>query len=73
MPHDFEQLVDRPTFKVERCKLCGTRKRWNKGYKGRVASEEYLIAHVRQYAQATGTTRRVFNKLYKPEKAIIFL
>jgi hypothetical protein len=72
-PHDFEQLYDCPSYKVERCKICHERKRWNKGWKGRVANVDYLIAHVRQYAQEGGATRRVFNKLYHPEKTTIVI
>lgn len=73
MPHDFVQLKDAPTFKVERCRLCGLRKRWNKGYKGRIENQEYLQAHVRQYAQKFGSTKRVFMKLYRKENCTIIL
>lgn len=70
-PHDFIILKDAKTTKFEKCRICGIRKRWNKSTKGRVDNPEYLKDHVRQYAQSFGSTKRVFNKLYHPEKCII--
>ena len=71
LPHDFVQLRDTPGFKIERCRICRIRKRWNKDAKGRVENAEYLHEHVRQYAQPGGSTKRVFSKLYKPEECVI--
>lgn len=71
-PHDFVQLKDTKTYKVEVCRLCHTRRRWNKGYKERVDNPKYLKDHVRNYAQEFGSTKRVFNKVYHPEKTIIY-
>ncbi len=73
MPHDFKQIHVGKTYKVEKCLLCGVRKRWNFGFKGRVDNPEYLKDHVRQFAQKFGSTRRVYNKLYRPEKSIIYI
>lgn len=73
MPHDFIEFYNAKTYKIEKCKLCGIRKRWNKGYKGRINNTEYLFAHVRQFAQPNGSTKRVHAKLYSPEKLIIYL
>lgn len=70
-PHDFEQIKDTKTAKFERCRICGVRKRWNKGYRGRVDNVAYLRDHVRQYAQPTGSTKRVFMKLHQPEDCVI--
>jgi hypothetical protein len=53
------------------CKICNKRFRWKKGYKGRVASQEYLKAHVRNFAQRGGATKRIYNKVYNPSKMII--
>ena len=72
-PHDFEKLNETPQQTVERCQICGITKRWNKGYKGRIENAEYLKAHVRQFAQGFGSTKRVFMKLYHPNKTIINL
>lgn len=72
-PHDFERLADTPYATVEKCKLCQIKKRWKKGLKGKINNTEYLIAHVRNYAQEFGSTKRVFAKLYKPEKCIIHI
>jgi hypothetical protein len=71
VPHDMIQISDTPTVRVEKCRICQKRFRWPKGYKGRVHNAEYLQAHVRQFAQPHGTTRRVYAKLYTPEKCII--
>lgn len=72
-PHDFIQLHDCRSYKVERCKLCGLRKRWNKGFKERIDNKEYLFLHVRNYAQEGGATKRAFNKIYHPEKTTIIV
>jgi hypothetical protein len=72
-PHDLIKLGENPQQIWERCKLCGKTFRWNKSYKGRVANVEYLQAHVRQYAQDFGSTKRAYMKLYKPEKTTIIL
>jgi hypothetical protein len=70
-PHDFVTLAEKLTYKIEKCRICGQRKRWNMGYKGRINNVEYLKAHVRNYAQPNGSTKRVYMKLYQPEKCII--
>lgn len=67
------RLGENPQQLWERCRLCGRFFRWNKGYKKRVENQAYLEAHVRQYAQKFGSTKRVFNKLYHPEKTIIHI
>ena len=72
-PHDLQKLGETPHQTWERCKICGVTKSWNKGYKGRVENAEYLKAHVRQYAQEFGSTRRVFMKLYHPSECVINL
>lgn len=72
-PHDFISVYENKTAKIERCRLCGVRKRWNKGYKGRIANNEYLAAHVRNFAQPGGRTKRIYLKLYEPKKCIISL
>lgn len=71
--HQFHQLKDTKTAKWEKCVICGLRKRWTKGNKNRVDNTEYLKAHVREYAQPTGSTRRVFMKMHHPEKCVIKL
>ena len=72
-PHDFETIQETSKFKVERCNICGQRKKWNKGYKGRIDNKNYLKDHVRTFAQKTGPTKRVFLKLHEPEKTVIKL
>jgi len=72
-PHDFTTIKDTKTFKVERCKICNIRKKYNKGYRMRVDNKEYLKDHVRNYAQPTGSTKRVYNKIYQPSKCKIIV
>lgn len=73
MPHDMMQLKDTNAYKVDKCRICGVRKKWNKGFKGRVDNPEYLKMHVRQFAQKTGPTRRVYAKIYKRENTVIHI
>ena len=72
-PHDLMIIHENPQIKLERCVLCNKRFRWNKGYKGRINNQEYLKAHVRQFAQQGGATKQIFNKLYRPENCVIEL
>ncbi len=73
MPHDFATIKDTKTYKVERCKICGVRKKYNKGYRMRIDNVAYLRDHVRNYAQENGSTKRVFAKLYKSKKLEIHI
>ncbi len=52
---------------------CNVKKRYNKGYKGRVQNTEYLKDHVRNFAQRFGATKRVYNRIYNPDKMKIIL
>jgi len=72
-PHDMRRVHEGSQLIVERCARCPKRFRWNKGFKGRIANAEYLKAHIRQFAQRIGSTRRIFKKLYEPEKTKIIL
>ena len=66
-PHDLKIIHENPQVKWEVCQICGNRFKWNKGYKGRVNNVEYLKAHVRNFSQRFGATKRVYMKVYKPE------
>ena len=70
-PHDMRVLHENPHVKWEVCQICGMRKRYNKGYKGRINNNEYLKDHVRNFAQKWGATKRIYNKIYQPEQTII--
>lgn len=72
-PHDLVKLGENPQQIFECCSICGKKFKWNKGYKGRIKNNKYLKAHVRQFAQNFGSTKRVFMKLYHPEEIIIKL
>jgi len=72
-PHDLERLGENPQQLWERCKICQKTFHWGKGNKGRIENAEYLKAHVRQYAQDFGSTKRVYMKLYNPLKTTILL
>lgn len=71
MPHDLHPLRETPTAKWEVCHICSRKFRWTKGFKGRIANPDYLKAHVRNYAQPGGATRKIYNKIYHPERCII--
>lgn len=73
MPHDLKILGENQKIKAEICMKCGKKFKWNKSKMGRVDNEEYLKAHVRNFAQKFGRTKRVYYKVYKPEKTIIKL
>lgn len=72
-PHDMVRIGENPQQIWEKCRLCGKSFRWNKGYKGKIKNTEYLKAHVRQFAQPTGATKRVFMKIYEKDKTTISL
>lgn len=72
-PHNMRVLHENPHVKWEVCMICGMRKRYNKGYKGRINNNEYLKDHVRNFAQKWGATKRIYNKIYQPEKTIIHI
>lgn len=72
-PHNFVRIGATPQQIWEQCTICGEKKKWNKGYRGRIENTEFLKAHVRQFAQDFGSTKRVYMKLYKPEETIIKL
>jgi len=69
--HDLIPIYENQAKKVEVCKLCGKKFRWNKGHKGRVANAEYLKLHIRNFAQRTGPTKRAYYRTYDPSKLII--
>lgn len=71
VPHDIKIVRENKLVKWEVCLICNKKFRWNKGYKGRTDNNEYLKVHVRNFAQRNGATKRIFNKIYKPEKVII--
>ena len=70
-PHDLHIVAQNDHVKWEVCWICNKRFRFNKGYKGRVDNKEYLKAHVRNFCQKFGATRRVYMKVYNPEQTKI--
>lgn len=73
LPHDLAGVHETVSVKVEVCLICNRKFRWHKGFRGRVNNVKYLEAHARNYAQPNGKTRRLYNKIYQPEKCIIHL
>ena len=67
MPHDLHITHQNDNVRCEVCWICNKRFRWGKGYKGRIQNEAYLRDHVRNYCQRNGATKRVYNRIYKPE------
>lgn len=72
-PHNMTQVHDDKHLKIERCMICNKLFRWKKGYKGRIYNVAYLQAHVRQYAQKFGSTKRVYHRIHNPDKMKITL
>lgn len=72
-PHDLKIIHETPSAKWEVCQICNKKFRWNKGYKGRTDNAAYLKAHVRNFAQKFGVTKRVYHKVWKPEKCVIVI
>lgn len=73
IPHDLKVLGESKMVKWEICQICNKKFRWNKGYKGRIRNAEYLKAHVRNFCQRFGITKRIYHKVYKPEKLKIII
>lgn len=72
-PHDLKTIHENPQVKWEVCQLCNKKFKFNKGYKGRVNNVEYLKAHIRNFAQSWGATKRVYQRVYHPENMVIKL
>ena len=73
LPHDLKILNENKLVKWEVCQICGKKFRFKKGYKGRIDNQEYLKAHVRNFAQKWGATKRVYYKTYHREKCKIII
>jgi len=73
IPHDLNILHETKAAKYEICQICNKKFRWNKRTKGRVHNVLYLKAHVRNFAQKFGATKRIYNKVYKPETTKIII
>jgi len=71
LPHDLTILNENQVIKVEVCKICNTKFRWNKRKLGRVNNEKYLEAHLRNFAQKFGRTKRIYHKIYYSNKCKI--
>jgi len=72
-PHDLQRLGENPQQVWERCSICNKTFHWGKGHKGRIDSPEYLKAHVRQFCQDFGSTKRVYMQLYRKEECVIII
>lgn len=72
-PHDLRIVFENKRIKCEVCSICNKKFRWPKKFKGRVDNVEYLKAHVRNFAQRFGSTKRIYYKVYKKEKTKIII
>ncbi len=72
-PHEFTGIFENKSIKIEVCRRCNVKKRYNKRAKGRIDNLAYLKDHTRQFAQPNGKTKRIYNKIYKPELMTIKL
>ena len=73
IPHNLKTIYEDLRIIWERCLICQKKFRWNKGYRARINNIEYLKVHVRNFAQKTGPTKRIYQKVYNPEKTTIVL
>jgi len=48
----------------ERCERCGRRWSWIIGLDDRIDNRRYLTAHVRDFCQPHGRTKKIYLKLY---------
>ncbi len=71
LPHDLKIIYENQSVKWEVCQICNRKFRWNKLNKGRIDNKKYLEAHVRNFAQKNGITKRIYHKIYKPDKCKI--
>ena len=73
IPHDLAILHETKSVKWEICHLCNKKFRWNKGYKSRIDNQRYLKAHIRNFAQKFGATKRIYKRVYQPEQLRIHI
>ena len=73
IPHDLRIIKQNDRTKREICVICQKRFKFNKGYKGRTDNVKYLTAHVRNFAQRGGATKRIYHRIYKPESLTIVI
>ncbi len=71
IPHDLRIIHQDKKVKWERCSICNQKFKYNKGYRGRIANNQYLKDHIRSFCQSGGTTKAVYYKVYYPQKCII--
>lgn len=63
--HDLGIVHETPRYKWEICHRCNRKFKWNKTARGRVENVAYLKAHIRNFAQEGGPTKRPFMKIYR--------
>lgn len=73
MPHDLQIVYEDDRLKCEVCNICNKKFRWNKCYKGRIDNKRYLEAHIRNFCQRFGATKRVYYKVYKKDECKIVI
>ncbi len=73
VPHDLKISRENSYYKAEVCQICNKKFRWNKGYKSRMDNKRYLEAHIRNFCQKFGATKRIYYKIYQPENSVIKL
>jgi len=66
--HDYAVVSTNNNGQVEVCKECKHRLVIKKDKNGRIDNSEYVKTHVRDTAQPSGATARIFNKYYGASK-----
>lgn len=70
-PHDLKRLGETVRDIWEVCQICTKKFRWAKRFKGRIENAQYLKAHIRNFAQPSGPTKSVYDRVYNPKTIII--
>jgi len=65
--HNFTVIHSDQHTQVEVCKDCGFKKQYKK-IDNRINNQEYLKDHVRDFAQPTGPTAKIFERYYGKPK-----
>jgi hypothetical protein len=66
--HQYNAIKDTPEAIVEVCSTCKHKLTTKKGSNGRIDTKKWLKDHVGDTAQPTGSTAKVFKKLYGEPK-----
>lgn len=67
---NFEAVAEDSKTLKEICTFCGRPAYWNKDKFGRLDNRKYHRFHIRDFAQPTGSTKRIFYEIYGTPRTI---